>query len=86
MGEEPGGKFLHLLDIPCLIRGEIGHTRFHDEFIKFKKTLEEHIGRDISDEALSESIRVHNENRSLLKENIQPEKKRIRCNLLFAGV
>ena len=61
-------KFLHLLDIPCLIRGEIGHTRFHDEYSKLKKALEEHLGQDISNDALSNSIRVHNENRSLLKE------------------
>ncbi len=63
-----GGKFLHLLDIPCLIRGDVGHTRFHEEFISFKKALEKHIGKDISNDALSNSIRVHNENRSLLKE------------------
>jgi bcr-type benzoyl-CoA reductase subunit C len=63
-----GGKFLHLLDIPCLIRGDLGQARFHREIIQFKRSLEEYIGRAISNEALSNSIRVYNENRSFLKE------------------
>jgi benzoyl-CoA reductase subunit C len=63
-----GGKFLHLLDIPCLIRGDIGHTRFQDEVIGFKRAVEGYIGNEIPPEALSNSIRVYNENRSLLKE------------------
>ena len=82
-------KFLHLLDIPCLIRGDIGHARFHDEYAKLRKALEKHLGREISDEALSNSIRVHNENRSLLKEIFNLRRKdngAISCSNAYEAV
>jgi benzoyl-CoA reductase subunit C len=61
-------SFLHLFDIPLLIKGEIGRSRFHRAIIQFKESLEEYLGRRISEEALFNSILVYNENRSLLKE------------------
>ena len=68
-------RFLHLFDIPLLIRGEIGRSRFHRAIIQFKKSLEEYLGRSISEKALSNSILVYNENRSLLKEIYNLRKK-----------
>jgi benzoyl-CoA reductase subunit C len=61
-------EFLHLLDLPLVIKGDLGRNRFHEAIIQFKRCLEEYIGRTISKKALSNSIRVYNENRSLLRE------------------
>ena len=63
-----GDGFLQLLDLPILIRHDLSRNRFHQAVLKFKRSLEEYLGKPISEEALSNSIRVYNENRSLLKE------------------
>ncbi len=63
-----GDGFVQLLDLPILIRQDLSRNRFHREILKFKRSVEEHFGKPISEGALSSSIRVYNENRSLLKE------------------
>ena len=63
-----GNGFLHLLDLPILIRSNLSRNRFHLAILQFKRSLEEYFGRSISEEALSNAIRIYNENRSLLKE------------------
>lgn len=63
-----GKGFVQLLDLPILIRQELSQNRMHQGFVQFKRSVEEYFGKPISEEALSNSIRVYNENRSLLKE------------------
>ncbi|MBI5249830.1 MAG: 2-hydroxyacyl-CoA dehydratase [Desulfomonile tiedjei] len=60
--------FVHLLDLPLIVKGDIGRNRFEGAVIQLKKSLEDYLGKSISEEALSISIRVYNENRALLRE------------------
>lgn len=60
--------FLRLLDLPILIRQGLSQDRMRNDFGLFKRQVEEYFGKLILEEELSNSIRVYNENRTLLKE------------------
>jgi bcr-type benzoyl-CoA reductase subunit C len=60
-----GTPFYHVLTIPRKYT-EKAHALYLNEVILFKEHLEEYMGFKISDEALHESIKLHNESRTLL--------------------
>jgi bzd-type benzoyl-CoA reductase N subunit len=78
-------EFLYLLDLPLIIRADIGRDRFEEAIIQFKKSLEEYLGKTISKDALSNSIRIYNENRFLLREiyNLRRKGNGIISNVQF---
>lgn len=59
--------FFHFIRIPHVI-GEEGEKFLYNELLKLKKSLEEFLGKKISEGELVNSIRVYNKNRQLLKE------------------
>jgi len=48
-------------------RGNMVKTYFVQELLRFKKSLEEHIGREITDQSIFDAIKLYNENRSMLR-------------------
>lgn len=59
--------YSHFINIPHMIDLS-SHQFFKDELATFQKSLEEFAGKRISIEALREAIRLHNENRGLLRQ------------------
>jgi len=69
------GFWKHYIKLPCSFYFEIPHIFsasafrfFTQELAGFKRSLEEFIGRTISDEELERAIAIHNENRRLVQE------------------
>ena len=62
-----GTSFHHVLTVPRKY-SERAHELYHSQVVQFKQHLEEHLGFNISDEALHKSIKVYNESRRLLRE------------------
>lgn len=59
--------FMHFLSIPHKAGGNGPMQWYGEEVIRFKEAVEDAFGSEISHEALSEAIEVHNESRSLLR-------------------
>ena len=57
--------YIHFLDVPQRLSSE-GVEFFTEELGRFKESLEDFSGKQISNEALRHSIEVYNENRALL--------------------
>ncbi len=62
-----GTPFHHVLTVPRKYT-EKAHALYRREVTDFKQHLEEHLGLEITDEALIESIKLYNESRRLLRE------------------
>ncbi len=60
--------YAYYLCMPNKVQTEHSRPYLKGELEKFKKSLEEWTGKTITDEALRESIELHNENRSLMHE------------------
>ncbi len=58
--------YVHFLDVPQRLSND-GANFFAEELVRFKDSLEDFSGKQISNEALRHSIEVYNENRALLK-------------------
>jgi len=59
-------SYIHFLEVPQRLSNQ-GVDFFTDALVRFKESLEEFSGKQISDEALHHSIEVYNENRALLR-------------------
>jgi benzoyl-CoA reductase subunit C len=62
-----GLGYHYQFDIPHILSGS-AFRFFTEELNLFKSSLEEFVGKRISDQALTEAIELHNENRKLVKE------------------
>jgi len=58
--------FHHILTVPRKFT-QRAHDLYHSQVMQFKQHLEEHLGIQITDEELRQSIEVYNEARALLK-------------------
>jgi len=58
--------FHHILTVPRKFT-QRAHDLYHSQVMQFKQHLEEHLGIQITDEKLRQSIEVYNEARALLK-------------------
>jgi benzoyl-CoA reductase subunit C len=56
------------LDVPQNFRDDIGGVFYRHELTELRRILEEIAGRDVTDDALRESIALYNENRRLVRE------------------
>lgn len=61
-----GTSFYHVLTVPRKFTRP-AHELYYDQVQQFTRHLEDHLGIQISDEALRKSIDLYNESRSLLK-------------------
>lgn len=61
-------KPVFLLRVPHDTEGELSLEFFEEEFLRFKKFLEESFDAKVENDALTDAIKVCNENRNLLKE------------------
>ena len=61
-----GTPFHHILTVPRKYN-ERAHNLYHEEVLKFKRHLEEHLGTAIDDDALRESVMLFNQSRDLLR-------------------
>ena len=59
--------YSHLLNVPHKSDESSAHF-FKAELNVFRKSLEQFIGREISDESISEAVQLHNQNRTLIRE------------------
>jgi benzoyl-CoA reductase/2-hydroxyglutaryl-CoA dehydratase subunit BcrC/BadD/HgdB len=62
-----GTPFYHILTVPRKF-SQKAHALYYHEVQQFKEHLEEHLGFKISDEKLTESIKLYNESRELLRQ------------------
>jgi bzd-type benzoyl-CoA reductase N subunit len=62
-----GTPFHHVLTVPRKYT-EAAHDLYYSQIEQFKQHLEEHLGMQITDAALLNSIEVYNESRTLLKQ------------------
>ena len=67
-------SYSHFINIPHVVH-PASYTFFKAELDTFKKSLEELTGTEISNQGLVEAIRLHNENRSLLRRLCQLRKQ-----------
>jgi benzoyl-CoA reductase subunit C len=58
--------YSHFINIPSVVK-ESAFEFFNEELKEFKRSLEEFVGKDISNEDLSNAIKMHNENRDKCK-------------------
>ena len=59
--------FTHIIDLPKIVTPE-SKDYFRDQFFQFKKAIENHFKREITEKSLKASIVLWNETRSLLKQ------------------
>ncbi len=59
--------YVRYFDVPQNFRDDLGGQYYIEELRELKRGLEEMAGREITDEALRESIAVYNENRQLVR-------------------
>ena len=59
--------YAHFINIPHT-RSQPAHEFFLAELRTFKRSIEKFIGREITEERLSEAIKLHNENRALIRQ------------------
>ncbi|MGD2127301.1 MAG: 2-hydroxyacyl-CoA dehydratase family protein [Desulfobacteraceae bacterium] len=58
--------YFHFVNIPSVVK-ESSFEFFNEELNTFRKSLEDFVGKKISDDDLAEAIRLHNENRDKIK-------------------
>ncbi|MFH0769393.1 MAG: 2-hydroxyacyl-CoA dehydratase family protein [Chloroflexota bacterium] len=66
--------YIHFLDVPQRMSNN-GVEFFTEELLRFKESLEDFSGKQISNEAIRHSIAVYNENRTLLSQAYELRKK-----------
>ncbi len=69
-----GTPFHHVLTVPRKYT-ERAHQLYYQEVLKFKAHLEEHLGFEISEEAITESVHLYNRSRQLLKQLYELRKR-----------
>ncbi len=62
-----GHPYFHFIEIPTKVNSRAEDV-FRGELRAFRKTLEAFAGEELSDEKLNDAIRLHNEQRSLVRE------------------
>lgn len=66
--------YCHLIDVPH-VTGNSAHTFFKGELKRFKRSLEDFVGREISDSDLWHSVKLHNENRTVIRKLYEMRKQ-----------
>ncbi|PIP05602.1 MAG: hypothetical protein CO012_08000 [Syntrophobacterales bacterium CG_4_8_14_3_um_filter_49_14] len=59
--------YSHFINVPHMLQPS-SYEFFKQELLTFRKSLEEFAGRKMTDEALTEAVRLHNENRALVRQ------------------
>jgi benzoyl-CoA reductase/2-hydroxyglutaryl-CoA dehydratase subunit BcrC/BadD/HgdB len=59
--------YVYFLELPHIL-GSSAFKLFSSELYRFKQSIEEFIGEQINDEVLKEAIRLHNQNRALVRQ------------------
>lgn len=67
-------KTAYLIDVPT-VTNEESVEYFRKNLLRFVKVIEEHCGREITEESLIESINLHNETRDLLSRLYETRKR-----------
>lgn len=66
--------YAHFINIPHT-RSQPAHEFFLAELMTLKRSIEKFIGREITEERLSEAIKLHNENRALIRQMYELRKE-----------